>query len=78
MRKVTYAKVHEALFVPEVGPTQNTLSLKETGSKVLSMKAHDSFLEVIFKGKFGKDVSVLVPYPNVVLMQVDTEEAPKK
>ena len=71
MRKVIYAKVHESLFVPEVGPTQNTLSLKEPGSKVLDMQAHDSFLEVTFKGKSGKDVSVLVPYPNVVLMQVE-------
>lgn len=77
MRKVIYAKVHEALFVPDVGPTQNTLNIKEPGTKVLSMKAHDSFLEVIFKGKLGKDISVLVPYPNVVLMQVETEENKK-
>jgi hypothetical protein len=75
MRKVLYAKVHEALFVPDVGPTEATLSPSAPGSKVLSMVAHDNFLEVVFKSKRGneKGTSVLVPYPNVVLMQVDTE-----
>lgn len=71
-RKVIYTKFHQDLFVPGLGGVGFTLpSTAKSFDLNMFTSEHGLMLELSFRGlKFD----VVVPYANVVLMQLAPEE----
>lgn len=72
MRKVTYAKFHQSLFIPGIGTLGDSLPSP--------VKAFDTSMETSAEGLYIKinTAEAIVPWANVVLAKLAAEEKSSK